>query len=335
MFRNDIVDRRTCGIGLAAGVLAGCASRGGPQVLVNLAGSGAGPPPEAGEAVATGADQALRMTAPVRINGQGPFDFVVDTGANRTVVSTELAQALALPPGPPANVHGVAGVEPAETAQVSVFQVGGATSRNLTAPCLSRTRMGADGLIGVDVLSGRRVLMDFRRGELLVGVSRPSERTGFQMRREATGVSAGLGTRIAVPARYRFGQLIIIGADVARRKVTAFMDSGSQSTVGNSAMGRVVAADRLAPRAARYTVPVLSATGQVASGELGITPLLQIGGLTITGLTTVFADLHVFSIWDLQDRPSLLIGIDVMRQFNAIELDYPGREVGFYLKAGR
>ncbi|MBU2362551.1 MAG: retroviral-like aspartic protease family protein [Alphaproteobacteria bacterium] len=310
--------------GLAAGACAG------PRTaLVNLA--GAQPPDSA--ALATGLDLSSRMTAPVRINGEGPFPFVVDTGANRTVVSDELASSLGLRAGPVANVHGVAGVEPTQTAVVDELRVGSVVSRDLLAPRLPRQRLGADGLIGVDVLRNRKVLMDFRRGELVISADSLRDLGPLDLRVEGTGgPRRDLGPKVTVPARFRFGQLIIVGADVRRRPVTAFLDSGSQSTVGSSAMGALVSADLNAPRPMRLSVPVLSATGQTATGELGVTPLLKIGGLTITQLPTVFADLHVFGLWGLQDRAALLIGVDVMRQFNAIELDYRDRTVMFYLK---
>jgi predicted aspartyl protease len=298
-------------------------------VLVNL--SGAQEPDQA--VLATGVDISSRMTAPVHINGKGPFQFVVDTGANRTVVSAELASSLDLRSGPIANVHGVAGVEPTQTAAIDELRVGSVVSRDLQAPRLPRQRLGADGLIGVDVLRNRRVVMDFRRGELQISASAQRDLGPLDLRQESTGQRrSDLGPKVSVPAKFRFGQLIIIGADIRRRPVTAFLDSGSQSTVGNSAMGALVSADLNAPRPMRLSVPVLSATGQTAMGELGVTPLLKIGGLTITGLPTVFADLHVFDLWGLQDRAALLIGVDVMRQFNAIELDYRDRKVVFYLK---
>lgn len=314
---------------VALGGLAASACAGPRTALVNLADMS--PPDQAN--LATGQDVSNRMTAPVRVNGQGPFRFVVDTGANRTVVSAELASSLGLPLGPVANVHGVAGVEPTQTAAVGELRVGSVVSRNLQTPLLPRQRLGADGLIGVDVLRNRKVLMDFRQGELQISGYSERDLSPLDMREESTGQRRrDLGPKVTVPAKFRFGQLIIIGADVRRRPVTAFLDSGSQSTVGNSAMSALVSADLHAPSAMRLSVPVLSATGQTAAGELGITPMLRIGGLTITGLPTVFADLHVFNIWGLQDRAALLIGVDVMRQFNAIELDYRNRKVGFYLK---
>lgn len=329
--------RRSVGVGLAGLALAGCAPPRVAPVLVNFAGL---PAPvvsgDAGADLATAADLAGRITAPVMINGQGPFDFVVDSGANRTVITSDLAGRLGLPDAGPANVHGVAGVEPAGTAIIDLLEVDAVASRSIRAPTISRSRLGADGLLGVDVLRGRRVTIDFLRGQFRISPSRGSA-PAASMRVSASRLGVddeGGGRRIVVPARYRFGQLIIIGADVAGRPVTAFMDSGSQTTVGNHALRRLVLGARPDPKVARYLVPVLSATGQVAQGELGVLPLLRIGGLDIAGLTTVFADLHVFDIWDLKAKPSLLIGIDAMRQFEAITLDYGRRQVIFTLPVG-
>jgi predicted aspartyl protease len=281
-------------------------------------------------------DSSERVTVPVRINGAGPFNFVVDTGANRTVVSSELAATLKLRDGGPADIHGVAGVESAPTALIDLFQADAVTARGLRAPVLPRDRLGADGLLGVDVLYNRRMRIDFIHHQITIigdhGLG--AEPDAYDSRRAEVGIHRDLGLRIAVPARYRFGQLIIIGADVSGHGVTAFVDSGSQSTVGNNALRRVASLSGVSdPKAARQMTPILSATGQTAEGEVSRLPLLRIGGLDITGLTTVFADLHVFQLWDLMKRPSLLLGMDVLRRFNAIELNYAQREVVFYLPA--
>ena len=333
-------DRRTVGLGLLA--LTGCAAPAGPPVMINMAGAVPPPPAQAGDdgaALETDADMSGRVTAPVRINGQGPFDFVVDTGANRTVITQELAARLGLPDAGPADVHGVAGVEPSNTVTIDLLEVDAVATRGIRAPTLSRMRLGADGLLGVDVLRGRRVTVDFLNNAFRITPSRGPGAPGSTI-----GVNAAAASRlpsgdavssgqVVVPARYRFGQLIIIGADVAGRPVTAFLDSGSQSTVGNEALHKlVIGTEEL--RAPRYVVPVLSATGQTAQGELAVLPLLRIGGLDIMRLTTVFADLHVFDIWDLKAKPSLLIGVDAMRQFDAITLDYGRRQVIFTLPAG-
>ncbi|HEY0436580.1 MAG TPA: aspartyl protease family protein, partial [Phenylobacterium sp.] len=43
-----------------------------------------------------GHDPYEHMMAPVTINGQGPFQFLIDTGANVSCVSRELADKLTL-----------------------------------------------------------------------------------------------------------------------------------------------------------------------------------------------------------------------------------------------
>ncbi len=332
---HGVLNRRTFSGGAAA-LAAGCSALGSsPSILVNLADipapTGGGERPEV--QLRAGVDLTGRMTAPVRVNGRGPFTFVVDTGANRTVLSTELAAELGLPSAGPANVHGITGVEPADTVTVDLLEVDAVATRRMRAPTLSRARLGTDGLLGVDVLRDRRVVMDFGRAQLRIWPSNAGGRTAFDMRADATGgPGRDLGTGIVVPARYRFGQLIIVGADVAGKRVTAFLDSGAQSTVGNMPLSRAVRGANPDPKLVRYLTPLLSATGQTAQGEVAVLPLLRIGGLSITGLQALFTDLHVFDIWDLADTPSLLLGIDVMSQFEAIQLDFGRRQVTFYPK---
>ncbi len=45
----------------------------------------------------TRTDRIGRLLVPVTINGQGPFRFVLDTGANRSVLTPQLAAHLSLP----------------------------------------------------------------------------------------------------------------------------------------------------------------------------------------------------------------------------------------------
>lgn len=323
--------RRDLVLAAAAAGLAGCAPfRERNLVTINLA--DAQPPvvtqkpDEAGALLETAFDQARRMTVPVAIGGHGPFQFVVDTGANRSVVSAEVAQKLGLKIDGNAPVHGIAGVEPATLYRVDRMRVGSAFSSGLQLPGLPGAKLGADGLLGVDVLKNRRVTLDFMSNR-------------FEISTSAQGAVIGQGhdTRLGesgpqivkVPARYRFGQLVIVGAEVAGIPVSAFLDSGSQISVGNIALREAVLR-QMPELAERFVeVPLVSATGQVARGELALLPSLRLGALKLQRLLAVFADLHIFKLWELQDRPSILVGIDVLRQFQNVVLDFGRREVIF------
>ncbi|HEY5106401.1 MAG TPA: retropepsin-like aspartic protease [Caulobacteraceae bacterium] len=336
--------RREVALGLAAlaaATQAGCAEIGAPprrQVVVDLAGEGPRPqPPSSGvggaaalSVVRTSVDPSRRMTAPVTIDGRGPFTFVVDTGANRSVMSLELAASLGFSPGPSAMVHGIAGVEPAATVRVGRLAVGQVSSVRLGMLLLKAQALGADGILGVDVFKDRLVQLDFQNRRLFIGPSRPSP---GQLDNQATRVArpGGDETSLTVPARYRFGQLTVVDADAGGLPITAFLDSGSETTVGNLALRDGDARRQPALAAHLQSVQLLSATGQTAMGEIGPLPLLRLGGLKMGNLGAVFSDLHAFEIWGLSGRPAILIGMDILHHFNMVELDFGRRQVRFHI----
>ena len=326
--------RRVLLAGLAAAPLAACAAvRERSLVQVNLSGPAALPPPppgledgEADGAVRTGFDAVRRMTVETMIDGKGPFRFVVDTGANRSVLAAEIAESLGLVASGRTIIHGITGALPSATVTVRQLAIAGLLSRRVRMPVLPRRFLGADGLLGVDVLAHRRATLDFRNQRFLLA----SGAEPATVSRGADRKPAPLGPdAIVVPARHRFGQLTIVDAEIGGVKLTAFLDSGAENTVGNTALrdalGRTPGglAERL------QQVELVSATGQLVAGEMSTVPPLRLGGVRLGNLTCVFADLHTFEIWQLDKGPALLIGVDVMRHFDSIELSFARREVIF------
>lgn len=301
---------------------------GGQPVLATPAPDTGAPTDPAAE-IRAGFDPVLRMTVPVRLPPLSALEFVVDTGANRSALAENVATPLGLRSRGRALVHGIGGAQPAETVDVPRLEVGELVLRRLAMPVLSRAALGADGLLGVDALRNRHVVMDFERNEFRI-----RSRDGWEGRLNQRGsrfVRPAFDPNfIVVPARQRFGQLTIVDAEVGTGlPVTCFLDSGAQSTVGNLAL-RDAAVRRDPGLGLRTTrVQLVGATGQTISGDLARLPGLRLGGLRIGNLSCVFADLHTFKIWDLQNTPALLIGMDVMRHFLAIELDFGRRMVAF------
>jgi predicted aspartyl protease len=321
--------RRSLAAALAPAILGACVSQPPRRMIsVNLLDTPPKPPvaePDAGAQLETAFDQAKRMLVPVFLNGKGPFGFVVDTGANRTVVATEVAAACGLPSAGTAEVHGIAGAESAALATVSRLAVGGVMSQHLTLPVLDRVQLGADGLLGVDILRGRRMSLDFLDNRFEIS---PSGQ-GVELGRGSNTRIRGDTDPIQVPAAYREGQLVILDAQVADVRVAAFIDSGAQVTVGNRSLRDAVVHThpefgvRLAP------VPLISATGQTAMGEFAPLPTLRLGGMQINQVLGIFAELHIFDLWKLSDRPAILIGVDVLRHFQDVTLDFGRRVVVF------
>jgi hypothetical protein len=141
---------------------------------------------------------------------------------------------------------------------------------------------------------------------------------------------------VHIPATNRHGQLVIVDAEVGGVRVNAFIDSGSQVTVGNRALRDAVIRVRPEFGVRLAPVPLISATGQTARGEFARLPTVRLGGLAVNQVIGIFADLHVFELWRLNDAPAILIGIDVLRHFADVTLDFGRRQVVFRpLRTGR
>jgi hypothetical protein len=113
------------------------------------------------------------LTVPVRVNGKGPYRFVVDTGADRTVLATEVGVELGLLHGPRVLLNGVVQTLIADTVSIRHLAFGSIASGNFSVPTVPRSLLDADGYLGLDFLEGRRVTFDFKAGLLQVNDSRP------------------------------------------------------------------------------------------------------------------------------------------------------------------
>ena len=154
------------------------------------------------ETLNTGIDRNARMTLAVNIAGHGPYDFIVDTGSERTVVSRELADDLAMGPGPPATVHSMTEVSQIPTVVLQGLRVGQRTMQDIHAPALSRVNLGAAGMLGVDTLQTQRVIFDFQNHQMTIMPSRRADQHWLEGTIVVTARSRSTG---AVPRRSTTG----------------------------------------------------------------------------------------------------------------------------------
>jgi predicted aspartyl protease len=273
-------------------------------------------PPESVLILDASLDPDDRLTVDVMLDGLGPFQFIVDSGADRSVLSETLANRLALARGPNILVHGIGGAAMAQTAKVAELLVGDARLSNVNLPVLPPERVGADGLLGVDILEGRNVIMDFRKKRLEVRRSR----SAFDLVR--------LPREVSVIADDRFGRLTVADCRVAGARALAFIDSGGGVSIGNMALSRAIATRRRRHDDVR-SARLLTASGEITVGQFRIAPSLTLGDLRMTNLPMAFADLHIFDVWGINDRPALLLGVDVLKMFSRVELDFGAGRVLF------
>ncbi len=265
-----------------------------------------------------------RVGAAVFIDGRGPFTFVIDTGAGTTSIADTLADRLALPPLDPVLVHGITEARITRSVAVNRLQLSGLGFRNLVCPVFERDQLGADGLIGLDVLGRFKLRFDVeRRAASLTmrGISivmGGDMQTGSRIRRE--GLRAATG---------RFGQMMLTQVTVDGQPTVAFIDSGAQYSIGNLTLQRAIAARRRDGGRLSRPVPIYGVTGQSLSAELARVDDLRLGTTRLGATPLLFADLHCFEALGLSTQPALLIGADLLGRFRGVTLDFPAHTVTF------
>ena len=261
-------------------------------------------------------DQRQRMTVPVMVGTSGPWRFIVDTGADRSVVSVPIARQLNLPEARTVTLHTMNGVNRVQTVRVPRLTIGDVIVDDLFAPALDPRHLGADGVLGIDSLKDRRVDIDFRTGIMSVtpSVKAQAPREEFE---------------IIVSARSRFGQLILVDADVYDQKLQVVLDTGAENSVGNEALRRLIQRNG----GMRHAIPITltGVTGEETTADYTYIDKLRVGGFVVTNPSIAFADVHPFRRFGLTRRPALLLGMDVLRKFDRVQIDFANRKIRFLL----
>ncbi|HEY6917595.1 MAG TPA: retroviral-like aspartic protease family protein [Allosphingosinicella sp.] len=260
---------------------------------------------------------AERMTVPVEVAGSGPYHFVVDTGAERTVISRALADQLKLQPGRPVTMHSMGGVDRVDTVRIPHLELNAKSVSDIDAPALNEAYLGAKGMLGVDTLQSQRVTFDFEKKTMSIAPSREARRR------------TGSGNDIIVTARSRFGRLVLVDASLDGQKVWVIVDTGSDATIGNSVLRRKL--EKKHRLGQTFPVELISVMGERVAADQAVARELELGGVTMTGMPVAFADVPPFAKLDLEDKPALLLGMDALRTFSRVSVDFAERRVRFLL----
>lgn len=258
-----------------------------------------------------------RPTAEVKLNGQGPFKFVVDTGSNTSVLSPRVAKTLELAELPMRTVHGVTGASETRFARIRRIETGRSVSNDLSvaiidAPALDKL----DGILGMDMFANRRVRFNFNRKTVEVEPA-----TARRPRRLPISVGVKLRQGLLIEAEGRVGGL----------RSKCILDTGGDTTIINMPMLSALNA-RAKRRARSEEAPIiLGVTNQQLNGVWANLPDIDLIGLIIQRLTVVAADAPVFKLWGLENTPAMLVGMDILSQVETLVVDYRRREVELQL----
>lgn len=260
-----------------------------------------------------------RLTVPVAVNARGPYHFIIDTGAERTTVSHELANVLRLSPGRPVTLLSMTGRSQVDTVVVPRLEIESiGVQHRVVAPKLEARNLGAIGLLGIDMLRDHQVTIDFDRGTMDV---RPSVKRSKRWKRDPD--------EIVVTAKSQFGQLIVTDAYYGSTRIQVVLDTGSSVSMGNSALRKRIGGSRKA-----HPIELTDVVGDKALAAYTTVPNIKVGEVLFGSMPVAFADVAPFERFGLSKRPALLLGMDALRSFRRVDIDFANRQVRFRMPKG-
>jgi hypothetical protein len=130
--------------------------------------------------------------------------------------------------------------------------------------------------------------------------------------------------RIVVRGKLISGRLMMIPGHVGRVPVKAIIDTGGSRTLGNPALLQALTGRT---RDTALLTSVVDANDHLKMGEVANSPIITLGGATITNTAITYGDFDIFHVWGLEDEPALLIGMDVLGTLAEFAIDYRRHEL--------
>lgn len=281
-----------------------------PEVVVEA--------PEPRYAMPTLRDRIGRIWAPVLIDGKGPFRLVLDTGANRSAVTTSIVQSLGstVRKSKPLLVHGVTGSAIVPAIHVGEMEFGELMVKSSVLPIVPDVFGGAEGILGKEGFEDKRIFVDFGHDRLVISRSHKER------------APPGFAT---VPVRVQHDGLLIAEVRIGSVKAKAVIDTGGQQTCGNLALR-----DALLRHAKDQPLSneIIGVTLDRQTGQTLPIPPLNFGSVEIRNMTVMLGDISMFQQWKLIKEPALLIGMDVLGSVDTLIIDYKLKELQIRLRGG-
>ena len=206
------------------------------------------------------------IVVPVRINGVGPFNFLLDSGTNTTIIHREFARALRLKAVDRIELVTIAGTQIVPRSYLTEVIVGGVTALNIEAlwSDLAEIRsldQNIHGVLGANFLKRFNYLIDYRSGRIEFEAGNEVER---RLR----------GRRLPL---VESDDRIIILATAGREKLRLVLDAGTPVIVLFAAAHRRLANNLQMAQDQSFTLATLATDCGRQVVETAILSNLQIG----------------------------------------------------------
>ena len=264
-----------------------------------------------------GAENPL-ILIPTHVNGRGPYEFILNTGAGTSLLTPRLADELGITVSGARQGRGAAGRVPVAMARVESLAVGEARGGGMPVGITADLdRIGAavghriEGDIGYDFLKAFRLTIDYRRR--VVRLAPGGTYTGFEVVGPVGSAHAEVPFRLAAPAK----PLVLVPAFVNGQGPHTFvLDTGASATVLSP---ELAAALRIETAAAEP----MTGGGGMLQATLGRASSLTVGGAALEDVAVMVADFLADLGRVLETPLDGILGYNFLRHFR-VTLDYPG-----------
>ena len=175
-------------------------------------------------------DELAMIIVPVSINGSAPYDFLLDTGASKTIVDQKLADELALPRVTEKNVSGMLGSAKMSVVHIDSLSVAGATVAGgeiFSSDHVPTVTGKVRGVLGEDFLRNFDLLIDYRHQNIHL------ESPLGSMAAAAGGEHLPLQLTGELHGRPTGNRLVVCGhiPELGNKPMSLLLDSGANSLV--------------------------------------------------------------------------------------------------------
>lgn len=251
--------------------------------------------------------------ATVPIKGEfGEQQFVLDTGAEGSAIYEDFADRFDFPGIGATSLQGQTGTSSVTLANIGNVSLDGVIKGPIEAAKLAprADKIPLAGIVGLDVFGDRTLDFDLprRRTSLLAPGQLPAD-----LKTNPVAATATTGMLLTVPVR--------IGSVTA----IAVIDTGARKTRINWNLARLLKID---PADLAQGDTIQGATNSAV--ETGATNLqdVHLGTRKLAMAPVLVADLPVFEVFGVADRPAVILGLDWLVNTRLV-VDFPGERVWF------